>query len=160
VVSLQTGGARLRDGFFELCYDLFMKIGVIGSMHFTERMIEARDALIAKGHDAFVTTLAPPFVGLSDEKKQARKIEDQMERDAIREFWGLMQGADAVLVMNFDRHGIKNYIGGNTLLEMGFAHVLGQKIFLFNSLPDIPYYHSEMVAMRPVVLKGDLSLIH
>ena len=41
-----------------------------------------------------------------------------------------MQGADAVLVLNYDKKGIKNYIGGNTLMEIGFAHVLNQKIFL------------------------------
>ncbi len=136
-----------------------MKIGVIGSMHCTERMMEVRDALIAQGHDAFLTSLAPPSMGLSDNEKQKRKIEDQLERDAIREFWRLMQGADAVLVMNVDRHGIKNYIGGNTLLEMGFAHVLGQKIFLFRPIPNIPYYRPEIEAMRPIIVNEDLTLI-
>ena len=61
-------------------------------MHFTEKMLEVRDQLRAMGHDAFATTLAEPFVGLDDEAKQVRKLEDQMERDAIREFWRLMQG--------------------------------------------------------------------
>lgn len=32
-------------------------------------------------------------------------------------------GSDAILVLNYDKKGIKNYIGGNTLMEMGFAHV-------------------------------------
>ena len=136
-----------------------MRIGVIGSMHFTEKMLEARDRLIELGHDAFVTSLAPPFVGLSDEAKQQRKIEDQMERGAIREFWDLMQGADAVLVINLDRNGIKNYIGGNTLMEIGFAHVLQQKVFLLHPIPDIPFYKPEIEAVRPVILDGDLSRI-
>ncbi|MDD5026008.1 MAG: hypothetical protein PHH13_01380 [Candidatus Peribacteraceae bacterium] len=136
-----------------------MKIGIVGSMHFTEQMMDAKEKLLAMGHDAFVTSLAPPFVGLSDDEKEKRKIEDQMERDAIREFWRLMQGADAILVMNFDRRGIKNYIGGNTLLEMGFAHILDQQIYLLNPIPDIPYYRQEIVAMRPIVLNGDLTRI-
>ena len=88
-----------------------------------------------------------------------RKWEDQVERDAIREFWRLMQGGDAVLVMNFDRHGIKNYIGGNTLMEIGFAHVLNQKVFLLNPIPDIPYYKMEIEAVEPVVINGDYSLV-
>jgi hypothetical protein len=37
-----------------------MKIGVIGSMQFTEKMIDLKEQLIAKGHDAFVTSLAAP----------------------------------------------------------------------------------------------------
>lgn len=70
-----------------------------------------------------------------------------------------MQGADAVLAVNLDKHGIKNYIGGNTFLELGFAHVLNQKIFLLNPIPDMPYYKTEIVAMKPIVINGDLSQI-
>lgn len=70
-----------------------------------------------------------------------------------------MQGADAVLVLNIDKHGIANYIGGNTFLEIGFAHILNQKIFLLNPIPDMPYYKTEIVAMNPIVINGDLSLI-
>src|SRR3989344_1973029 len=136
-----------------------MKIGIIGSMQFTERMVEARDELIKQGHDAFVTNLADPFIGKTDEEKEEIKIHQKNNLDAIREFWRLMQGADAVLVMNFDKHGVKNYIGGNTLMEIGFAHVLDQKIFLYNPIPEIPYYKSEIEAVRPVIINGDLSKI-
>lgn len=128
-------------------------------MQYTEKMIEARDELIKSRHDAFVTNLADPFIGKTDEEKEAIKIHQKNNLDAIREFWRLMQGADAVLVMNFDKHGIKNYIGGNTLMEIGFAHVLNQKIFLYNPIPEIPYYKSEIEAVRPIVVNGDLSLI-
>jgi hypothetical protein len=136
-----------------------MRIGVIGSMQFTERMIEARDALRALGHDAFLTNLAAPFIGKTDEEKEAIKIAQKNDEDAIREFWRLMQGADAVLVLNLEKHGIPHYIGGNTFLEIGFAHVLDQKIFLWNPVPDIRYYKTEIEAMKPVVLNGDLSLV-
>lgn len=136
-----------------------MKIGVIGSMQYTEKMIKARDDLIKLGHDAFVTNLADPFVGKTDDEKEVIKIQQKNNSDAIREFWRLMQGADAVLVINLDKHGVKNYIGGNTFLEMGFAHVLDQKIYLLNPIPDIPYYKTEMEAMKPTVINGNLSLI-
>ena len=136
-----------------------MKIGVIGSMQYTEKMIELRDQLNAMGHHAFVTNLAPPFVGKTDEEKEAIKLHQKFNMDAIREFWRLMQGADAVLVANYDRHGIKNYIGGNTLIELGFAHVLNQKIFLMNPVPKIPYYESEIKAMKPIILNGDLNKV-
>lgn len=136
-----------------------MKIGIIGSMQYTEKMIEARDELIKRGHNAFVTNLADPFIGKTDEEKETIKIHQKNNLDAIREFWRLMQGADAVLVMNFDKHGVKNYIGGNTLMEIGFAHVLDQKIFLYNPIPEIPYYKSEIEAVKPVIINGDLSKI-
>lgn len=136
-----------------------MKIGIIGSMQYTEKLLEARDELIKRGYNAFVTNLADPFIGKTDEEKETIKIHQKNNLDAIREFWRLMQGADAVLVMNFDKHGIKNYIGGNTLMEIGFAHVLDQKIFLYNPIPEIQYYKSEIEAVKPIIINGDYSLI-
>jgi len=136
-----------------------MKIGVIGSMQYTERMMEIRDELKKLGHDAFLTNLAEPFVGKTDDEKEKIKIHQKQNLDAIREFWNLMQGADAVLVVNLDKHRIKNYIGGNTLMEIGFAHVLNQKIFLLNPIPNIRYYKTEIEAVRPVVINGDLSRV-
>lgn len=136
-----------------------MKIGIISSMHHTERMIEVRDELIKLGHDAFITKLAEAFIGKTDEEKERIKIHQKNNLDAIREFWNMMQDADAVLVLNLERHGIPNYIGGNTLMEIGFAHVLNQKIFLYNPIPEIPYYKSEIEAMKPVIINGDLTRI-
>ena len=137
-----------------------MKIGVIGSMQYTEKMLELRDQLNTLGHEALVTDLHTPFIGKTDEEKEKIKIDQKNNLDAIREFWNMMQGADAVLVANYDKHGVQNYIGGNTFLEMGFAHVLNQKIFLLNPIPHMPFYETEIVAMKPVVLDGDLSNIH
>lgn len=136
-----------------------MKIGVIGSMQLTEKMIDLRDQLIALGHDAFVTTLADPFIGKTDEEKEKIKIHQKNNKDAIREFWKMMQGADAMLVANYDKNGIPNYIGGNTLMEIGFAHILDQKIFLLNPIPEIPFYKTEIEAVKPVIINGDLTLI-
>jgi hypothetical protein len=136
-----------------------MKIGVAGSMQYTEKMLEVRDELMKLGHYAFVTTLAAPFIGKTDEEKENIKIDQKTNQNAIREFWQLMQGADAILVLNLDKRGVKNYIGGNTLMEIGFAHVLNQKIFLYNPIPEIPYYKTEIEAVKPVIINGDLSKI-
>lgn len=136
-----------------------MKIGVIGSMQFTEKIMEVRDELNKAWHDAFLTSLHEAFIGKTDEEKEQIKIWQKNNQDAIRDFWRSMQGADAVLVLNLDKNGIKNYIGGNSLMEIGFAHVLNQKIFLYNPVPEIPYYKSEIEAVKPVIINGDLSKI-
>ena len=122
-------------------------------------MLEMRDRLNALGHVGFVTDLHAAFIGKTDEEKEVIKIDQKNNQDAIREFWNAMQGADAVVVLNLDKHGIANYIGGNTFLEIGFAHILNQKIFLLNPIPDIQFYKTEIEAMKPVILNGDLSLI-
>ena len=136
-----------------------MKIGVAGSMQFTEKMMDLCSKLEAMGHEVFMSKFASYFVGKTDEEKEIIKLHQKNKKDAIREFWKPMQDADALLVANFDKHGIKNYIGGNAFLEMGFAHVLNQKIYLLNPVPHMPHYETEIVAMQPVVINGDLSKI-
>jgi hypothetical protein len=136
-----------------------MKVGVAGSMQFTERMMELCKQLESMGHTVFMSKFGPAFVGKTDEEKEKIKLEQKYNHDAIREFWKPLQDADALLVANYDKHGIKNYIGGNAFLEMGFAHVLNQKIFLLNPIPDMPHYKTEIIAMNPIVVRGDLTKI-
>lgn len=136
-----------------------MKIGVISSMQNSEKMIEVCNELEKMGHIAFASKFAPAMVGKSDEEKEEMKLNQKYNMDAIREFWNAMQNADAVLVLNLEKNGTPNYIGGNTFLEMGFAHVLNKKIFLYNPIPENPFYETEIIAMKPAVINGDLSLI-
>lgn len=136
-----------------------MRIGVAGSMQFTERMIELCEQLESMGHEAFMSKFGPHFVGKTDKEKEKIKLEQKYNHDAIREFWKPMQDAGALLVANYDKHGVKNYIGGNAFLEMGFAHVLNQKVYLLNPIPKMPYYETEIIAMAPIVINGDLGKI-
>lgn len=136
-----------------------MRIGVVGSMQHTEKMIELVSKLKALGHDAFLTRFADPYIGKSDDQKEIIKIDQKNNNDAIRDFWKQMQDGDGILVANFDKGNIKNYVGGNTLMEIGFAHVLNQKIFFLNQIPDISYYKTEIEAMRPIMINGDLNKI-
>ncbi|MBN2095576.1 MAG: hypothetical protein JW727_06000 [Candidatus Aenigmarchaeota archaeon] len=137
-----------------------MRIGIIGSMQFTEKMLEAKKELEKLGHEPFLTELHNSMIGKSGEEIEEIKIHQKNNLDAIREFWRVMQGADAVLVLNYDKNGIKNYVGGNTLMEIGFAHVLNQKIFLLNPIPEMPCCKTEIEAVKPRVINGDFSLIH
>ncbi len=136
-----------------------MKIGIIGSMQFTDKMIEVREKLRVFGHDAFIADLHKTMVGKTDYEIEKIKLHQKYNMDAIREFWNMMQGADAVLVLNYDKNGIKNYVGGNTLMEIGFAHVLNQKIFMLNSIPEMSYCKTEIKAVKPIILNGDFSKI-
>jgi hypothetical protein len=127
-------------------------------MQFTAKMVEVKEKLTELGHDAFITNLHKAMIGKTYDEIEKIKLHQKNNQDAIREFWRMMQGADAVLVLNYDKNGIKNYIGGNTLMEIGFAHVLDQKIFLLNPIPDM-LYKTEIEAVKPVILNGDLRKI-
>ena len=136
-----------------------MKIGVIGSMQFTEKMMNLCEQLKVLGHEPYMTNLAADFVGKNDEDKEKIKLRQKADLNVFTEFWNLMQGGDAVLVANYEKHGVPNYIGANTFLEMGWAKVLGQKIFILNSLPDNNYLRTELESMRTIVIDGNLDKI-
>lgn len=136
-----------------------MKIAICSSMVFTEKMLEVQGHLKELGHTAFVSAFVDSYVGKSVEEKEKQTILDKNENDAMREYWEVIKKCDAILILNYTRREIENYIGGNSFLEMGFAHVLNKRIFLMNPIPEIPLYKSEIEAMRPVVINENLSKI-
>ncbi len=54
-----------------------MRIGIIGSMQFSEKMLEIQAELVCYGHDAFVTKFAAPMVGKIDTEKERMMIEQK-----------------------------------------------------------------------------------
>jgi len=136
-----------------------MKIAICGSMAFTDKMFKVKAELENMGHSAVVSGFGEQYLGKSQEEIEKLKRYHKHEKDAIKEFYEEIKNADAILVLNYDRKGITNYIGGNTLMEIGFAHVLGKKIFLLNPAPEIEFYKDEIEATKPVILNGDLEKI-
>lgn len=65
---------------------------------------------------------------------------------------------DAVLTLNFDKNGKKNYIGGATFLELYEAFMGNKKIFLWNDIPEGMLY-DEISGFSPIVINGDLDLV-
>lgn len=137
-----------------------MKIAICGSMKFHKEMREVKKKLEKAGH----TVLVPKSIELMDTvgyvhpEDDEERITAKIEYDFIREHFRKIEQADAILVLNYDKKGVTNYIGGNTFLEMGLAFWLGKKIYLLNPIPAMDYL-TEMHAMQPVVLHGDLGKI-
>ena len=136
-----------------------MKIAICSSMVFTERMLETKKILEEMGHEVFVSRFSDAYIGKTEKEKESITLFHKNEKDAIRDFWEKIKISDSILVLNYDRKGVKNYIGGNTLMEIGFAHVLSKKIFLINPVPEIDYYKSEIEAVKPIIINGNLSKI-
>jgi hypothetical protein len=76
----------------------------------------------------------------------------------IREDGRIIAQHDGVLVLNFDKDGQANYVGGATFLEMFKAFDLGKKLFLYNPIPE-GVLTDEIIGLQPIVIHGDLSLI-
>jgi hypothetical protein len=140
-----------------------MKITVCGSVKFADKLVEIYRELEKLGHQPM---MHEEMFGIAD--GTAKELIDGIELDHAEikrknnfiKFWhDLIKSGDAVLICNFDKNGIKNYIGGNTFLEIGFAHVNGKKIFILNPIPKKLSYIDEIMAMVDEVINGDLSQI-
>lgn len=80
--------------------------------------------------------------------------------DAITKHFRKIDECEAILVTNYEKKGIENYIGGNTFLEIGYAFGSGKKVFILNSIPAQSVYKEEILGMQPIVLEGDISKIN
>lgn len=78
---------------------------------------------------------------------------------AITKHFRKIDKSDCVLITNYEKKGVQNYIGGNTFLEIGYAFGNGKPIFILNELPKESAFKEEILGMQPTVLYGDLTKI-
>lgn len=136
-----------------------MKIIVCASMTLSKRLLEIEQELTGRGHTIVLPEHTHDYAILPDEEDMHREsAHNKIKEDLIRGYFTKIADGDCILVVNEKRHGIVNYIGGNSFLEMGFAHVLNKPIYLLNPVPVMPY-SDEIVAMQPIVINGDFENI-
>ena len=145
-----------------------MKIVICASVDFTYKIKEIADVLLKQEHRVklpfYSQKILDGEVSLEEYLRIKQKDGDidfrkKAETDLIKRHFHLIKNSDAILVLNVDKDGVKNYIGGNTFLEMGFAYILDKKIFLLNEIPDISY-QDEVKAMQPIIINGDFRKIN
>lgn len=136
-----------------------MKIIICGSMTMAKKMIEIESGLTKLGHEVILPRFTKEYAQMSStDEMHSESVKNKVDHDLIRDYFEEIKTGDAVLVINEERKNIANYIGGNSFLEMAFAHVLNKGIFLLNPIPEM-IYSDELIAMQPVVLNGDLNMI-
>ena len=135
-----------------------MTITICASLSHYQEVLDIKNKLSKKG----IKVLYPWGIeeigkgNLTFDKMPAFKLKNQSK--AIIIHYNKIKKSDAILVVNEEKNGLKNYIGGNTLIEMGFAYVLKKKIYLLNPVPEVSY-KEEILAMKPIVLNGTLKKI-
>ena len=133
-----------------------MKICICCSLSFTNEVEEIAAKLRALGHEVLIPHgVEIRAIEQPDFNPVAAKHDNGY--DSMNAHFAKIREADVLLVCNFTKKGIENYIGANTFLEMGYAYSLSLPIYTLNPLPDMPYIHDELVAMATTSLDGDLS---
>ncbi|MBN1181721.1 MAG: hypothetical protein JXB49_05490 [Bacteroidales bacterium] len=149
-----------------------MKITICSSVEFTPQIIEVKEQLESLGYEVNIPHLTEKII------KKEMTFEDYISSrqihggdinlrksesiDLIKRYWDFIKNSDAILVINESKKGIQNYIGGNTLMEMGFAYGHRKKIFLFNPVPERSermHYVDEIINMKPIIINKNLKEI-
>src|SRR5260221_13535779 len=109
----------------------YMNIALCGSLQFHKEMRGIQKSLESMGHTVFVPKSFDliEHKGFVKPKTVKQRLAAEAKYDFIREHFKKIEQSDAVLVANFDKKGIRGYIGGNTLLEIWIALYLGTTIY-------------------------------
>lgn len=135
-----------------------MTISICGSMRFAKEMEGWRQKLIEKGFEVYAPGGIEDLSGYKEAGTSKESTKRKIDNDYIRTHFKLIQQSEGVLILNYDKDGIKNYIGANSLMEMGFAFTQNRDIFLLNPIPEVSST-AEIKAMQPIIINGDLNKI-
>lgn len=140
-----------------------MKIIICGSASFEKEKLDIKEKLEKVDVEGIINELDEKLARGEEPEllKAIQKDHSSVKRkyNFIKKYYKYISESDGILVTNFDKKGIKNYIGANTFLEMGYAHVLDKKIFLLNGMPEQDYIIDEIKTFKPTILNGDLTKI-
>ncbi len=126
------------------------KAVICGSMRFDNEMKEWRERLQERGCEVYVPTLTD-FHVIRDSEGDLEKFEGIKRRETKKHFEKVSL-ADFLLVLNYDKDGKRNYIGGNTFAEISYAVALnychGKNIGIYtvNPLPEDSVFYEELSA--------------
>ncbi len=124
-----------------------MKIFIISSKEFSDKLPTIKFNLQKRKYDVILPTFG---VGKTSEPNP-KKIFFEKDFRKIEE-------CDVVLVCNFKRKSVDNYIGPTTLIYMGIGYYLKKQIYLLYDLPNTSNVE-EIFSLSPICLSGDLTKI-
>lgn len=133
-----------------------MKILLICSKAFYGRLQDYKIGLEKMGHKVFMPNCwdcpetEARYRGTPDHAKFKAKMFKQSETT--------IKNMDAVLVLNFEKNGQENYIGGATFLEVYDAFRMNKKIYFINPIPN-NMLKDELIGFSPIIINGDLTKI-
>ena len=151
-----------------------MVVTICTTIKFWPKVLEVKKQLEEMGHEVLippheVKNEAGDFIPVEEyyelrKKMMAKEGKEhdwiwQRKKEAMDCHFEKVDKADVILVLNYEKNGVANYIGGNVLLEIGLAFWLNKPIYLINPIPTELGYTEELKGMQPIIINGDLTLI-
>ena len=135
-----------------------MKIFIACSKHFYHKIPEIQKKLENQGHKITLPNSYDKPFKEEELKRLSREEHIEWKSKMMRNDKKNIKPNDAILVLNFEKKDIPNYIGGATFLEIYKSWELGKKIFILNNLPRCSFT-DELIGFNPKILNGDLTKI-
>lgn len=135
-----------------------MKIFIICSKAFYDKIPEIKEKLEKKGHEIILPNSYGNSQAEEESWKLGKEAHAKFKKEMFKKSKEKVKNVDAVLTLNFEKNGIKNYIGGATFLEIYDACMEDKKIYLYNEIPEGMLY-DEIAGFSPIVINGNLDMI-
>lgn len=135
-----------------------MKIYICASKHNYSYIADIKQELENTGH---IITLPNSYdEPMKEEEIKNLGIEEhrKWKGNMLRLQKEKVDANDCILVLNFEKTGQPNYIGGATFLEIFRAFDSGKKAYLYNPIPECNF-KDELIGMGVEVIDGDLTKI-
>ena len=143
-----------------------MTITICSSAAFYKQAISIKQKLEDMGYTVIVPATAHKMVARNDFDVSHYKTwfgnanDYHKKAKLMRAHFDEVAHGDVTLVLNYEKHGVPNYIGGNVLMEMALAFYLKKPVYLLNEIPEESAFLEEIIGLGSVPLHGDLAGLH
>lgn len=138
-------------------------ITLCSSAAFYEKANQVKDELEAMGFTVLIPDMALEMKKNNDYVVEHYKTWYEDDGDYHKK-QALMQGhfdkviaGDVTLVLNYEKKGQANYVGGNVLMELALAFHFKKPIYLLNEFPEYSPLIEEIKGVGSVPLHGDVA---
>jgi hypothetical protein len=122
------------------------------SLDFKQAMIDAQKYIESNSMHKVVLPELTRYQDIRDvqgDDETFTNIKNRLTKENFKN----VESSDILLILNYSHRGIKNYIGGNSFMEMVVASFLNKPIYLLNDIPENMTFTEEIKALYPMVVK-------
>jgi hypothetical protein len=135
-----------------------MDIFICCSKYFYNRISPIQEELKQRGHDIILPNCYDSPQTEYQIMRESAEAHTKWKGEMFAKSEKQIKGIDVMLILNYQKNGIDNYIGGATFLEMYDAFRHQKPIYLINPLPE-NILKDELRGFNPIILNGELKKI-
>ena len=128
-----------------------MKILIHASLDFKQAMIDAKNYIEDNSAHKVMLPELTRYQDIRDvhgDDETFTKIKNRLTKENFQN----VENCDVLFIINHSHREIKDYIGGNSFMEMVIAFYLKKPIYLLNDIPEGMTYTEEVKSLYPTVV--------